>query len=768
MKTYFGRNYAKVFELALGCALLIFSQSVAASTLRAPQNAAGTISGRVTDPQGAVIAGARVTAVHTRTGERSSAQTDSQGDFKLSNLAAGLYRVEILTAGFASAAKEVQVGTGESVTADFQLSVGPVTESVTTRAETYQVTVAATATKIDAPIFDIPQSIQVVNRKLLDDQQVVALAEVGRNVSGVTRASTDFNGSTPNEFVIRGFTLDFTNNYLKDGFRFEADMPSETVHIERVEFLKGPGSVIYGRGEPGGLVNVVTKKPLEEPLISAQLTGGSFGILRPQFDLSGPLNSGKTLLYRVNGVYERVGSFRDFVEGDRFFIAPVITWKIGPRTALSLSGEYLRDERVADFGQVPIGNRPADVPVERFYGEPFNRVYVQERQFQYRFDHAFNSNWSLHNGYRALLINWNLFEVFQDFTPVAADGRTVNRLIADVSLPRRWQATETYVTGRFDTGSVQHNVVMGMDYSDQRAISRGPFGRFYPSIDVFNPVYQNDLAAANRFLAEPGSFFNGDTILKPLGAYVQDQITLTEKVKALAGVRFDHYRQNRINRNAQTESKTSDFAASPRVGLVYQPAEAVSLYFSYGRSFSPPFPTLRNQNDQPFDPERSAQYEAGVKASNFNGRLLTTLSVYHLEKRNVLTTDPANPLFSIQTGKQRSKGVELDVSGTPARNWNLLLVYAFTQAQVTEDNDIPVGIFLPNAARHSGSVWTIYEIAEGPVRGLGFGAGVQAVSKRVADLFSDVILPGYAKVDATAFYRFRSDDRTSFRVSVNF
>jgi iron complex outermembrane receptor protein len=366
------------------------------------------------------------------------------------------------------------------------------------------------------------------------------------------------------------------------------------------------------------------------------------------------------------------------------------------------------------------------------------------------------------------LINWNLFEVFQDFTPVAEGGRTINRLIADVSLPRRWQAIETYITGRFDTGKVKHNMVMGVDYGDQKNLSRGPFGRFYPSIDAFNPIYRNDLAEAYRFLAEPGSFFNGDTILKPLGGYVQDHVSLTSSVKALVGIRFDHYRQNRINRNAQTESKTSDFAASPRVGLVFQPASAVSLYFSYGRSFSPPFPTLRNQNDEPFDPERSAQYEAGVKTSNFNGRLSSTLSIYHLEKRNVLTTDPANPFFSIQTGKQRSKGVELDVAGTPVSNLNVLIVYAFTQAQVTEDNDISVGKFLPNAARHSGSVWTTYEISKGPIKGLGFGAGVQAVSKRIADLFSEVILPGYAKVDAGVFYRFRSDDRTSYRLSVNF
>jgi iron complex outermembrane receptor protein len=313
-------------------------------------------------------------------------------------------------------------------------------------------------------------------------------------------------------------------------------------------------------------------------------------------------------------------------------------------------------------------------------------------------------------------------------------------------------------------------MVTGVDFGYQKNLGRGPFGADFPSINAFQPSHPYTRQDAERFLALGGpalSILNTESRNRALGGYAQDQIEITSRLKTLLGVRVDRYSQTFIERNSGTISRQVDVAASPRVGLVYQLSLAVSLYGSFSRSFNPVSPTLRSSASQTFDPERGVQYEAGIKLTSFNNRMLSTLAVYDIVKRNVLTADPSNPQFSVQTGRQRSKGIEVDITGTPTTGWNVLFGYAFTQPQVTADNSFPVGNLLPNAARHSGNVWTTYEFNRSRIRGLGFGAGLQATSKRFGDILNSFVLPGYARVDTTVFYSHTRNDRMSYKLSFN-
>jgi iron complex outermembrane receptor protein len=309
-----------------------------------------------------------------------------------------------------------------------------------------------------------------------------------------------------------------------------------------------------------------------------------------------------------------------------------------------------------------------------------------------------------------------------------------------------------------------------VSFGDQQNLGRGPFGADFPSIDAFAPAHPFTREDAYRFLSLGGpslSVLNSDLRNRSVGVYLQDHIEWNSKLKTLAGLRVDRYSQRFENKNTGGISRQIDTAASPRVGLVYQPSAAVSFYASYSRSFSPVFPTLRSETNQSFEPERSVQYEAGIKLNSFNDRLLTTISAYRIVKRNVLTADPDSPQFSIQTGRQRSKGIELDITGTPMRGWNVLAAYAFTQPQITADNTFPVGNLLENAARHLGNIWTTYEFDRDQIKGLGVGAGILATSKRNGNLFNSFVLPGYARVDASVFYTFSRSDKLSYKLSFN-
>lgn len=619
----------------------------------------------------------------------------------------------------------------------------------------YRAEQASSATKIDTPIRDIPQSIQVIPREVLKDQGTIRVQDALRNVSGSTSAGY-YQGFS--EYLsLRGFAA----NIFRDGLRSYQDYGGliETADVERIEVLKGPASVLFGDAPPGGLVNLVTKQPLTQPFYSFEGTVGSFSTYRGAIDLSGPLGNNENIFYRFNTFYENAGSFRDFVNSERLFFAPKLKFALGANTNLTVDGSWLEEKRTADDGTVAIGDRPANLPRERFLGEPFQNVEINVTNFSYLLDHKFSEQWSIRNAFRAQFVNLARYYPLRD----SLDEETGELSRLSYYSERRDNAysIQTDVVGKFSTGSIKHQIVLGFDYT--KNTENGLFGDFepYPSINIFNPVYARLEYPKEGIL----NFFRDDTLDK-YGFYIQDQIEITPQIKLLAGGRFDIFEQTRSTRNLGEEKQEftqSDSNFSPRLGIVYQPSKNLSLYASYATSFEPSFGTSRNGNDQPFKPETGRQFEVGVKA-DITPNLSATLALYDLRKQNVTVDDPnsSDPNDQIQTGEQTSRGIEFDIAGEITPGWKVIASYAYIDAFVSKDTTGLEGRRRDNIPEHAASLWTTYELQRGNLQGLGFGLGLFFVGDRFGDLDNSYVLPSYIRTDASVFYK-----RNNWRAALN-
>ncbi|PSB23070.1 TonB-dependent siderophore receptor [filamentous cyanobacterium CCP2] len=651
----------------------------------------------------------------------------------------------------------------------FVLSITPGMETASTEEEAIQIVVAGeqdegynpstatTGTRIEAPLSDIPLTLQVIPRQVIDDRQIVRLTELADNVPGVEPYS-GYGGLPSNDYYIRGFN---TGESFRNGFRdFTFISPRDPANVERVEFLRGPASVLYGGGfNLSGVVNTVTERPLAEPRYEVDGTIGNYGFYRSTVDLTGPLTEDDFLLYRLNFAYTNADSFRDFNESQSVFVAPVLTWNISPRTTLTTEFEYQNYDYVFDRGFFP-SDVIFDLPISRFLGEPdFSRAEFDSYYFGYNFEHRFNDQWRIRQGFGGLIINGGINEVtLGNFSApfLEPDGRTLTRQANRTDEFQENYSVQTEVIGEFNTGSIAHNVLFGVEYARYK-FAYDFFNAPLDPIDIFDPDYG----------AEPGAFepsFFEEYGTRNIGIYVQDLIYLTPDLIVLAGGRLDFNDSfYRDTLNDITNNEESDTAFSPRLGLVYQPGEDTSLYFNWSNAFTPNIFGGSSRTGEVFEPERGEQFEIGVKQEFFDDRLSATLALYHLTRRNVLTTDPEDPNFSIQTGAQTSRGIEFDLTGEVLPGWNIIATYALTDAFVSEDNDIPEGDRLAGIPRNTASLWTTYELQSGDLQGLGFGLGLVFVDEREARLpNTDVQLPSYFRTDARLFYR-----RDNWQAAVN-
>ncbi|MBE9156978.1 TonB-dependent siderophore receptor [Nodosilinea sp. LEGE 06152] len=623
--------------------------------------------------------------------------------------------------------------------------------------EGYNPSSATTATRTDTPLRDIPQSIQVVPQQVLQDQQAYRLDEALRNVPGVTRAfSGPFSVST---FTIRGFTANENsgNNFLRNGLPDPtAGGVLELPGIEQVEVLRGPASVLFGFGNPGGTINLVTKQPLSEPFYEVEATIGNYDFYRGAIDLSGPLNDSGTVLYRLNSSYRNSGYFVDFFDSEYFGISPVVSFNLNERTSLALDGEFV-EVSSGNYSGVPLSgillsNPNGEIPRNRNYAEPFSGSNQKISGIGYRLEHQFSDTWTLRNTFRASFRRYYDNYTIPTGGPIL-DGRTLNRFYREFELNQDTYALTTDFVGSFSTGSIQHEFTVGLDLNRFTQQSIG--SNTATQIDLFNPVYNQPLGPLELI-------FEDDAQRNSLGIYIQDQVILAENLRLLLGLRFDTFGQDTLDLFADTEINQSGNAFSPRVGIVYQPIPPVSLYASYSRSFAPPS-VGTDINRTPFLPERGTQYEFGVK-TDLSDRLSATLAFYDLTRTNVLTTDLIDPRFSVQTGEQRSRGIEFTIGGEILPGWNIIGGYAYTNAEVTQDNTPElIGNQLNNTPRNAFNLWTTYEIQAGDLQGLGLGLGLFFVGDRQGDLANTFKIPSYLRTDAAIFY-----SRNRFRAAINF
>ena len=631
-----------------------------------------------------------------------------------------------------------------------------------TRERAYRSTVAPTANKSDTALKETPFSFQTVTRELIEDRGVTTFGEAVRTVPGLT-PQVGWGGSN-DRFRLRGFA---TSSNLKNGFRRSVFAPvDELANIEQIEVLKGPASALYGRFEPGGVVNLVTKKPLPQAMTRFELSAGSHDFRRATVDSTGPISD--TLSYRLNAAWEDQGSFRDFVDSNTQFLAPVFQWKLSPQTTLTAELELLRKKGAFDRG---FGNSPLflGVPISTSYGERDARFVNESTAASLTIAHRFNDRWSFHGGLQASRAKTDA--TFYAFGFPALSGAAGADPIVNRRKQRNFDDQTDYsamaeVAGAWDMGGLRHRVLLGADYSfdDWDFTGNANVGAFgFPTnlpLSLYNPVHG---APAGPLSHYDSSRYKG----RSLGLYAQDEMTLSPQWRLLVGARYDHVKSNaRAEYLPVTGSiDRSDAAVSPRIGLTWTPVPAVSIYASHARSFlTEPFSGMLSDGQLP-RPSRGKQTEIGSKLSLLEGRLEPTLALFDIRRTNGIVSDPADPNYVIQVGEQRSRGWELDLPLSLTPQWRLIASYTALKATVSEDTDASlVGKTLANAPRRNASLWTSYDF-RGNAAGLSIGAGVHHVGQRQANNANSFVLPAYTRWDANLSYRFGHAQR--YRVQLN-
>ncbi|MDF5714318.1 MAG: TonB-dependent siderophore receptor [Rhizonema sp. NSF051] len=620
---------------------------------------------------------------------------------------------------------------------------------VTGNPNNYQVPDATVGTRANRRIQEIPQSIQVVPRQSWEAQGAINTIDALRSV-GVNQA---FNSPTNGDvFTLRGFqTSNLLRNGLKDYAGGNRSGQSQLGNIEQIEVLRGPASVLYGQGDPGGTINFVTKQPLRDPYFAASMSFGSYSLYQPSLDISGPLNSEKTVLYRINASYISTESFIDFFSSQRYLIAPVLSWQINKKTKLTFEAEFKDQQQVPRTGLPARGtvlpNPNGRIPLSRNAEEPTDINNRHSVLLSYNFEHRFSDDWSVVNSFKVRSLSYRTNAA----NPVSlqTNGRLLTRTaqiyIGAPGVENEYDL-DSHVVGKFKTGSLQHELVTGFDlYRDLSFYDQAQ--RTLGALNLFNPVYGQPAGRISSRLDQK-------TRNDQLGLYIQDIVGLTNNLKLVLGGRGD-FVENKVTNflNASANQRQPDQAFSPRVGLVYQPIQPVSLYANYSQSFVQNIGTTFGGSL--FQPSRGTQYEVGVKTDFLSGRLSSTLALYQLTLSNTLTPDPNHSTFNVQTGEQRSRGVELNVTGEILPGWNVIASYAYTDARVTKDKDkvYAIGNRLVNVPDNSASLWTTYTFSKGNLRGLGFGLGLFYFGDREGDLRNSFSVPSYLRADAAVYYQ---------------
>lgn len=619
--------------------------------------------------------------------------------------------------------------------------------------EGYNPSNSSTATGTDTPLRDTPFSIQVIPEAVLEDRNVVELGDVLETATSVVSVSGRGTSVFGPGFLIRGFPVN--EGVFRDGIPTASLAPLSSNDVERIEILRGPASVLFGQGEPGGIINLVSERPLSESVYALSFTAGNFDTYRGDLDMTGPLNDSRTLRYRLNLSYENYGSFRDFVDGESLIVSPILAWDIGENTSIDFYGQYIHDRETIDEGIPVLGDEIADIPRDRFLNEDFGEFEQEQFRLGYRLNHEFSDRFSVRHALQYLQYEPERYAPLFDSIDIATGE--LSRLEYFAGGVYRRFFTNAEAIAQFNTGSIEHQVVFGVEYSHDEEEPEFQSSNLFAPINIFDPDYTDV-----PYDIEP-EFFRDDTI-DTISVYLQDQIDILPNLHLLAGIRYDSADQFRTTRSigeSRTEFEQTDSAWSPRIGIVYQPIEPLSLYASYTTSFNPAFGASRNPDDSTFDPETGQQFEVGLKA-DFSDQLSFTVAAFDIRRQNVATPDPDNPDFSVQTGEVASRGLEMVLTGELLPGWNITTSYTVLDAYVSEDNTPIVGNGLANVPDNQFNLWTTYEIQRGDLVGLGFGLGFLYLSDRPGNLDNTFTLPSFFRTDVAVFY-----ERDNWRAQLN-
>lgn len=637
---------------------------------------------------------------------------------------------------------------------------------------------ASTGTKTDTPLMETPLTIQVIPAQLLQDQQALTLDQALVNVSGVQSGGGE---GFSEQIYLRGFV---TTTTFRDGFRLDftnsTDIGTTSLaNVDRIEVLKGPSAILYGRVEPGGMVNVVTKEPLDTAQAVLQVLGGSWNHYRVAGDFTGPINSDGTLLYRLNASYDTQDSWRHNVNSENPFIAPVLEWKIDPDTQAILKAQLERQLYHADVGQIAAID-PANNELV-FPGRDVNFLdnptALDKESFELSFVHKFSDSWKFTNRYLYNDVRNPEGNTYIDYYPdyffQEGPDWMVNRSPVLFVSKNRISAALLELTGHFDTLGVKHTLLVGGDFYHTDAYFSAEASSGSSNTSIYSPTYPCCIPVNNAFYSQSEGFPNA------YGAYLQDQLTLPWNLFLLVGWRYDRVVESSYElasvafggtgENVQ-QPTTDDHKVTPRYGLLWRPESWLSLYANYVENFGAN--NGFNYRGEALAPEGAIQDEIGAKTEFYGGKLTGSLAAYDLTKNNVAVSDPAHVGYSIPIGQIRSKGIELDIQGEVLPGWNVVLNYAYDQVIVTQGGPLgtaagyKTGNYLANDPEHLGHLWTSYAF-RGVLPGFKAGAGITWRGPAL-DPTNVYRCPAYSYVDIFAAYDFElGKSNATLQLNVN-
>lgn len=755
--------------------LLLLIAFLISTVVSLAQNNTGSVKGAVKTSDGKAAQFVNIGLKGTTIGTSA----DTKGEYELKNVEAGSYTLVISCTGCEAKEQIIDVKANEATTvAEINLSenakqLNEVVISGFKSSNEKTVNIG----KVDIKPMDLPQSVMTIEKEVLEQQQTLRVSDALKNTNGVYQMGA--TGGYQEEIAGRGFTFGSSNTF-KNGVRFNNAAMPEMSALERLEVMKGSAAILFGNVAAGGILNLVTKKPIFERGGEITMRLGSYDFYKPSIDVYGSLNAKKTMAFRINTTYEKSRSFRDIVNAERFYVNPSLLFKLGKKVDLLIEGDYLSDNRTADFGVGAINYALIDIPRNRFLGVEWSNIKTEQKSISSTITFHINDNWQIRNVTSYQNFNNNLFANQRpngNSQFIQANGDWI-RGLQKTTIKEDYYLTQLDLTGKFNTGFMKHTLLFGAD-ADKYVTDNTAYNAVnrYDTVNVFDMnKYKARFDMPNM---TPRTLTSSP--INRIGIYVQDLISFTDKIKLLAGIRFSYLEtfSNVFTYANSTNVATENYsnAYTPRIGLVFQPIKTMSIFASYANSFNPN--TGVDVSGKALAPSYVNQYEAGIKNDFCKGLISANVTAYQIVNSNVaqISLENGNTNTNIKelAGEITSQGIEVDIMTKEWKGVSFIGGYSYNETKYTKTNTYIEGsklLYNPNNTANASIHYYFRTIKF--LNGLNIGVNGSYTGERAAGRLTRVQVPNdsYKPIPLKAFMQFDASigytkNNISVRVKLN-
>ena len=731
----------------------------------------GTVKGLLISSDGLPISGIAI-----KIGKAAiTSKTTEKGEFVFQNFPIGIHTITIEGEGMKRQSKEIKVQANEISFVTFKLEENreSLKEVIIKIKDSPNKKKEVLLSGLEIRSFDLPQSVQIVSKNTIEQQQSIRLSDVVKNVNGVYVGSA--RGGAQESFWSRGYDMT-ANNMFKNGFRYSAGSMPEVSTLEKIEVLKGSAALLFGNVAPGGILNMVTKKPSFTKGGEIGMQIGSFSFYKPSIAIFGPLN--KYVAYQFVGTFENSESFRDVVTTSRLYVNPSVLFKVNNKTDFLVQADYLKDNWTPDFGTGSIGKNILNIARNKYLGANWSNGLTKQSSLSGLLKHKFKENWDLN--FNSAYQNYDrIWEGTERIVP--KENGDWSRPLGKNQVGERILSSQINLQGILYFGKTKHQLFSGIDA--ENSLAKAYTFVYNPLIyDTIN-IFSLDTNSQRTDIPQAKNTRIVNTETTRFGIYVQDLISFSEKIKVLAGIRWSWQESeastiNQITKSETKEEKRFDAAFIPKIGLVYQPTKSMSVFSSYATSFTPN--TGLNIYNKPLESSYINQYEVGIKKDFWHGLLSTNLTLYKIVNSNLAQTAEFNSDGSINTntniktliGETKSEGIEIDLSSMPIEGLNIMAGYSYNDMRFTKTSgntgSFIAGDRLVRTPANTANLSAFYTFSSGKLKGVSLGTIGNYIGERLGGWNNqidpslpngiydrEIPIKGYATIDASVGYNWK-------------